>query len=363
MTVLWCSISAHGFGHAAQLMPILNELDGVVDDLHVILRTKVPADFFQRHLQEVSWELQDVQQDVGCVQRGPLDIDVVRTWEAYTEFHTDWKSRVEKEAQAIRLARASLVISNISPLAIAGAFQAKCPVVGVASLSWDRVLEPYVQADVPGHHVILEIIRNSYALADSLIRLHPGIEMPAFRSIVDVGPSALVRKPNGYDLRKSLEVGDQELIVLIAFGGVPLNHLPLEQMAAMSGFHFLVSGLPSSISYARVHRVENLEMPFGEISQQVDIIMTKPGYGTVIAAVQDKTALVYVRRKNFIDEQSLVDYTHRYGRGAELSRDDFESGNWEATLREVLAVEFPSEPPPSPGTGDVVRQLKPYLAC
>ncbi|WP_342349889.1 hypothetical protein [uncultured Nitrospira sp.] len=362
MTVLWCSISAHGFGHAAQLMPTLNELGEAVDDLHVILRTQVPADFFQRHLQ-VSWELQDVQQDVGCVQQGPLDIDVAETWEAYSKFHTHWESRVEEEAQAIRLAKASLVISNISPLAIAGAAQAKCPVVGVASLSWDRVLEPFVQADVPSHHAILETIRKSYALADSLIRLHPGIEMPAFRSMVDVGPSAPLRKPKGYDLRKSLEVGEHELIVLIAFGGVPLKRLPLEQMAAMAGFHFLVSELPSSVSYARVHRVEDLVMPFGEISHQSDIIMTKPGYGTVIAAVHDETALVYVRRRNFIDEQSLVDYTHRYGRGMELSRDDFESGNWEATLRAVLTIAVPSEVRPSPGTGDVVRQLKTYLAC
>jgi len=360
MTVVWCSISAHGFGHAAQLMPILNELGEVIDDLHVILRTQVPVDFFQRHLQ-VSWELQDAQQDVGCVQRGPLDIDVAATWEAYTKFHTDWEHKVEAEARAIRSARANLVISNISPLAVAAAAQTKCPVVGIASLSWDRVLEPFVQADAPNHRSILDTIRNSYALADTLIRLHPGIEMPAFRSTVDVGPSAPLRKPNAHDLRKCLGVGDHELIVLIAFGGVPLNRLPLVQMAAMAGFQFLVSELPTSAAYARVHRVEDLAMPFGEISQQANIIMTKPGYGTVIAAVQDEKALVYVRRRNFIDEQSLVNYTHRHGRGMELSRDDFESGNWEATLRAVLTVAVPSEAPPSTGTSAVVRQLKSYL--
>ncbi len=361
MTVVWCSISAHGFGHAAQLMPILNELGGVIDDLHVILRTQVPAEFFQRHLQ-VKWEQQVVQQDVGCVQRGPLDIDVVATWEAYTKFHTHWEYKVEEEARAIRSAKASLVISNISPLAIAGAVQAKCPVVGIASLSWDRVLEPFVQADSPNHRSILEIIRKSYGLADALFRLHPGIEMPAFRSTVDVGPSAPLRKPNAHDLRKCLKVEEHELIVLIAFGGVPLNRLPLEQMAAMVGFQFLVSELPPSASYARVHRVEDLAMPFGEISQQANIIMTKPGYGTVIAAVYDEKALVYVRRGNFIDEQSLVDYTHRHGRGMELSRDDFEAGNWEATLRAVLAMAVPPEAPPSTGTSAVVRQLKAYLS-
>jgi UDP-N-acetylglucosamine transferase subunit ALG13 len=360
MTVVWCSISAHGFGHAAQLMPILNELGTVIDDLRVILRTQVPSDFFQRHL-NVKWELQVAQQDVGCIQRGPLDLDVAATWEAYTQFHTNWEHKVVEEARVIRSAKANLVISNISHLAIAGAAQAHCRVVGIASLSWDRVLEPYMHDHSPSHRSILQTIRNGYALADHLIRLHPGIEMPAFPSTVDVGPSVPLMKPNSHDLRKLLGVAKNEVIVLIAFGGVPLNSLPLKQMESIAGFQFLVGDVPSAPSYARVHRLEDLAIPFSEIIKQVDIIITKPGYGTVMAAVHYGKALIYVRRGNFIDEQCLVDYTHRYGRSMELARDDFESGDWEETLRAVLTVSNPSEPPPSPGNNAVVRMLRTYL--
>jgi hypothetical protein len=360
MTVVWCSISAHGFGHAAQLVPILNELGTGIKDLRLILRTQVPADFFQRHL-HVKWDLHVAQQDVGCIQRGPLDVDVAATWDAYTRFHTNWDRKVSKEASAIRSAKANLVISNISHLAIAGAAQAHCPVVGIASLSWDRVLEPFVQDQSPNHLSIIETIRNGYALADQLIRLHPGIGMPSFPSKVDVGPSFPLMKPNSCDLRKLLRVAENELIVLIAFGGVPLTNLPLKQMESIGGFQFLVGELPRFPSYARVHRLEDLAVPFSEITMQVDIIMTKPGYGTVVAAVHNGKPLVYVRRGNFIDEQGLVDYVHRHGRGMELSRHDFESGDWEATLRAVLTMPDPSETPPSPGNSAAVRLLRPYL--
>jgi hypothetical protein len=341
-------------------MPILNELGTVLDDLRVILRTQVPADFFQRHL-HVKWDLQVAQQDVGCIQRGPLDLDVAATWDAYTQFHANWERKVAKEARAIRLAKANLVISNISHLAIAGAAQAHCPVVGIASLSWDRVLEPFMQDLSPRHLSIIETIRNGYALADQLIRLHPGIGMPSFPSTVDVGPSVPLLNPNSHDLRKLLGVAENELLVLIAFGGVPLTSLPLKQMESIAGFQFLVGELPRFPSYARVHRLEDLALPFSEITKQVDIIMTKPGYGTVVAAVHYGKPLVYVRRGNFIDEQCLVDYTHRHGRGMELSRNDFESGDWEATLRAVLTVPDPSEPLPSPGNSAVVRLLRIYL--
>ena len=126
MTVVWCSLSAHGLGHAAQVIPILNELGTVVDNLHVILRTCVPPSFFQQYLQ-VSWDLQAIPQDIGCIQRGPLEIDIDGTWAAYHDFHENWSRRVSEEAQAMREAKVNLVISNISYLAIASALPSASP--------------------------------------------------------------------------------------------------------------------------------------------------------------------------------------------------------------------------------------------
>jgi hypothetical protein len=364
MTTVWCSISAHGFGHAAQLMPILKELGTGITDLKVILRTQVPAEFFQRHLQ-VQWELQVAQQDVGCIQRGPMDVDVEATWKAYSQFHNNWEWKVMEEAKAIQSANAQLVVANISHLAIAAAARAEVPAVGIASLSWDRVLEVYKQDHFLDHQSILTTIRNAYASASQLIRLHPGIAMPAFRSSVDVGPSIPFissTSSNSYNLRKLLNLQEKDDIVLIAFGGVPLAGLPLNQMESISGFHFLVGDLPcSSSSFKRVHRLEDLSIPFLEVVKQADIIMTKPGYGTVMAAVHHEKSIVYVRRGSFIDEQGLVEYIHRYGRGVELSRQDFESGAWEATLRAVRTVPKPVEPPPAPGHGAVVDILRNFL--
>ncbi|MBH0180444.1 MAG: hypothetical protein HP490_01870 [Nitrospira sp.] len=71
MPLLWAAISAHGFGHAAQVVPVLNALGRLVPNLRVLLRTMVPASFFEHRL-TVPWELSAVQQDVGCIQNGPL---------------------------------------------------------------------------------------------------------------------------------------------------------------------------------------------------------------------------------------------------------------------------------------------------
>lgn len=360
MPIIWCSISAHGFGHAAQIIPILNELGVVVDNLHVILRTCVPASIFQEYLQ-VSWDLQPVPQDIGCIQRGPLDIDIAGTWAAYQEFHGNWSQRVSQECQAMQEAKANLVISNISYLAIASAFQAHCPVVAIASLSWDQVLEPFIQPSGTDHRAIYEHIRQEYAKADHLIRLHPGIDMPAFLSSTDTGPSfPLVGEPS-QDVRKLLGMERGEKLVLIAFGGIPLTGLPLAQMESCKGFHFLVGGILLNSSAKRVHRIEEVMMPFGEMMRQVDVVMTKPGYATIAAGVHYGIPLVYVRRNNFADEQRLVNYVHHHGRALELTREDFETGVWEKILQAVFTLPAPIEPPPKPELEAVVGLLKDYL--
>jgi hypothetical protein len=90
--------------------------------------------------------------------------------------------------------------------------------------------------------------------------------------------------------------------------------------------------------------------------------MTKPGYGTIVEAVALQQPVVYVRRYNFADEPPLVDYLHRYGRGIELSLDDFTQGRWEPALRKVVDLPMPAVPPPlTSGAADAATILAKLL--
>ena len=359
MPLIWCSISGHGYGHAAQVVPVLNALGRLVPDLHAILRTTVPAGFFEPRL-DIPWQLNVGQQDVGCIQDGPLKIDVSRTWAAHAVLHSDWQQKIETEAALIRSAGPACVLSDISHLGIAAGAATGIPTIGLCSLSWDLVLEPFADPAQREQATILRQIREAYAKADCFLRVAPALAVTAFRSVHEIGPIAEPAVPQPAALRKAIGAGQSERVVLVGFGGIALRAFPVEHMEAMDGFRFVVDGaVPNGLT--RVLSLASLGMTFKAVMASVDMILTKPGYGTIVEAVALGIPVVYVRRYNFPDEPPLVDHLHRYGRGAELPLADFLQGRWNAAIEQAFARPVSSTPPPLSGAQDAAHILKEYV--
>lgn len=357
--LIWCAISSHGLGHAAQVVSVLNELGRIVPDLHAILRTQVPAWFFEDRL-TIHWTRLPAQQDIGCIQHGPLTIDVAATWNAHARFHAGWEQRVHDETLAIRAAKPALVLSDISYLAIEAGSRSLVPTVGLCNLSWDRILEPLADPARSDHHEILSHIRRAYAGAELMLRPAPGVPLNAFPTVSDIGPIADPAPNAASELRRTLAAAPGERIVLVGFGGIALETLPFALLEQMEPYRFIVSG-PVPDRYARIHAASSLPFSFRTLLASADVIVTKPGYSTVVEAVALGKPVIYVRRYNFADEQALVDYLHRYGRAVELSERDFSDGRWQAALRAAASAPLSRETSPAPtGATDAARVLARY---
>jgi hypothetical protein len=342
-------------------VPVLNALHPLVPDLRIILRTSVPTTYFQDCLTG-RWEHQAIQQDVGCVQDGPLTVDVPATWAAHRQFHASWNERLATEVAAIEQTQPHLILSDTSYLALSAGAKAGLTTAAMASLTWDEILDHFGVPGDPIQQQLLANIRQAYAQADLALRIAPGLPMPAFRLIEDIGPIASPSPSQREQLRTLLGLTSQEHLVLVGFGGIPLRGLPWKQMDAMSSFRFIV-GSPVESCYSRIVPLKDVPFRFSTVVASVDLVMTKPGYGTVVECVTNKIPLVYVRRYNFADEPPLVDYINRYGRGVELSVEEFQSGTWHQALEQVLTLSLPDEPPPTPtGAEEAARLLAPLIA-
>ena len=346
MPLIWAAISAHGFGHAAQVVPVLNALGQLVPDLRVILRTTVPAWFFKDRLL-IPWDMSAAQQDIGCIQDGPLKIDVEATWLEHERFHETWSDRVQHEVAAMKAVRSDVVLADTPYLALEAGKVAAIPTVALVSFTWDLVLSDYVAPPSIDRSPLLSEIRRSYAQADVALRIIPAPKIDVFQRIHDIGPIAEPASSARDQLAAALTLTPGERTVLVGFGGIPLTSLPFSDLERLTGYRFLFDGpiVPGSARFVSTH---SLPFSFKTLMASVDIIMTKPGYGTIVEAIELQQPVLYVRRYNFADEPPLVDYLHRYGRAVELSIEDFMSGRWGPALQQTLATPIPSIPAPPP---------------
>jgi hypothetical protein len=359
MPLIWAAISGHGFGHAAQTVPVLNALGRLVPTLRVLLRTTVPGSFFKDRLM-VPWEISAVQQDVGCIQHGPMSIDVEATWLEHQRFHSTWNSRLQTEVDAMRAAHPDVILADTPYLALAAGKAAGIPTVALASFTWDLILSEYQAPSSIDSRAIMESIRQAYGHADLALRITPSPKIESFSQLVDIQPIAEPASSARERLVTRLVLSPEEQTVLIGFGGIPLTSVPFKKLESLSGYRFLFDG-PVPQDSTRFLSTQSIQLSFKTLMASVDIIMTKPGYGTLVEAVALQTPVVYVRRYNFGDEQSLVDYLHQYGRGVELSMSDFEQGQWVPALQKSLALPLPIAPPPPTGASGAATALATFL--
>lgn len=359
MPVVWAAISAHGYGHAAQVVPVLNALAAHIPKLRAILRTTVPGSFFQDRL-TLPWSLQPVQQDIGCIQEGPLRIDIPATWTAHCRYHQDWEERLGQEVAALRAARPRVIIADTPYLACAAGFHAGVPAVGLANFTWSEILTNFGPEGDSRSISLLAAIDRSYRCADFGLRIAPGLPLRSYQDVIDIGPIAEPAAPKRDVVRSCLQMPEGESLVLIAFGGVRLTSLPFPTMEQLEGYRFLVDG-PVPDGLARSRSLQTLPLPFKSLFASVDVVMTKPGYGTVVEAVALGIPVVYVRRNCFADEHPLVDFLKQYGRASELSSEDFSLGRWKTSL-DAARRDHPQAPPPDcTGAADAVRYLLKYF--
>jgi len=358
--VIWCAISGHGYGHAAQTVPVLNELGRRISDLSVILRTMVPDSFFSPRL-HIPWIRYPVDQGGGCVQRGPLSIDIPSTWFTYRVFHENWGERVKREVGAILSCSPDLILSNISYLALEAGGMANIPSLALASLTWDEVMAKYAEPGNDLHKSLLTQICQAYGWGKLVIRLTPGLGMSVFQKRVDVGPIGQPPLAPNQVLREKIAGKIGRPLVLVALGGVPLEDLPLASMHTMTDYQFLVDA-PVSDPTGHIRSLGEVPATFDEIFAVSDVVLSKPGYATIIEAVASRKPVVYVRRYDFADEEAIVEYMHRYGRGCEMKKEDFISGNWQTAIEAVRQLNQPENAGPESGVRQAAEILGSYLS-
>ncbi len=354
---LLIDVSHHGFGHLAQVVPVLRALRCRVADLRVTVRSKLPDLVLKKRLGE-DLRIVPEAKDVGLRMASAVDVLREESAESYREFHRTWKTRVPREARELERLAPDLVLADIPYLTLAAAGLAQIPTVAMCSLNWADIYAHYL-ADFPGAGAIHEEIVTAYQQAVLFLQPSPHMPMKDLPRKKPVGPVAELgtNRRDEINLRHGLHA--RERIAVIGLGGVD-THLPIESWPNLPNIRWVVPG-NWTVGRSDCISLDELAMPFIDVLCSSDALITKPGYGAFVEAACHGLPVLYIRRQDWPEEPFLRSWLHKHTHAAEVPRGDLEKGLFHDALEELWSE--PAHAPIEPygveeAAGVLARMLK-----
>lgn len=337
MPHLWVALSPHGFGHAAMTAPLVAELRRRRPGMRVTIQTSLPRDFLETrygafdHVPEIA--------DFGLRMSSAIDVLVEESAQAYAGLHADWDGVVAREAERLAAAAPDLVLANIPYVTCAAAARAGVPVAAFSSLNWADIYARYLghRPEAPG---ILAQMREAYGRAKVFLRCAPGMPM-TLPNIRDIGPVMGSGRRRRDELAARLGAG---LIGLIAFGGID-TRLPLENWPVLPGWAWIsaqrVEGRADLVFWG------DTGFPFADLIPSVDVVVTKPGYGTFTEAAQAGTPVLFVPRPDWPESPTMDDWLGNHTRSLAVPPDRLFGDGLARQLQRLFSLQCPQVAQPT----------------
>lgn len=350
---LLVEISSHGFGHLAQVAPVLQALRRERPESRITVRSLLPENLLKARIGgPVTVVPGNV--DVGMQMASVLDVDVAQSARAYERFHRNWAATVAQEATALAALAPDLIFCDVPYLPLIAGAGAGIPAIALCSLHWGDIYRHYCggRPEATGIHAA---ILEAYRTARLFLQPQPHMPMPDLDRRQPIGPVALIGVKRRGEIDRLMGLQGSERLVLVGLGGVT-TRFPVESWPALDNVRWLV---PAAWGAARQDcaPIEALGMAFVDLLCSVDLLITKPGYGAFAEAACHGIPVLYVQREDWPETPYLTAWLDRHGVALAIERDALASGRLGESVLALL--EHPRRRPLEP-TGN--RQAATILA-
>lgn len=321
---LLVAVTPHGFGHAAQVAPVVNALARRLPGMRVTVVSTVPGWFLRQRIQP-DFELVERAADFGLSMNSALHIDLARSAAAYADLHRNWEARVEREACWLRSLQPNLVLADVPYLTLAAARAAAIPALALCSLNWADIYRCYF-AQRGEASKVLEQMEAAYNGAQAFLCPEPSMPMPTLANRVAIGPIGARGSDRRDELDRRLGLGSDVALVLVAPGGVQ-TRFAMEAWPESRAIHWLVSE-SWQLAHPQATALEHTGMGFTDLVASCDAVLGKCGYGTVVECVVNGKPLLYVPRPDWPEEPVLLNWLREHQAAVEVPADRLVSGDF-----------------------------------
>jgi hypothetical protein len=319
---LLVAITPHGFGHAAQVSPVINALRRRLPALRVTIQSSLPEAFLRGRL-EGDFEYIGRAPDFGLVMNSALDIDLEASAAAYDELHRNWQQRVDAEARRLESLAPDLVLADVPYLILAAAGQVAIPAAALCSLNWADIYRHYFARRKEAGRVLADM-ESAYRSARAFLCPEPSMPMAFLDRRVAIGPIASQGHNRRDALFQRLGLDAGQSLVLVAPGGVQ-TRFPVENWPTDNGIHWLVSE-GWQVRHPNASPLEETGFGFTDLVASCDAVLGKCGYGTVSECVVNATPLLYIPRPHWPEEQVLLQWLEDHNAAVPVAPTLLDSG-------------------------------------
>jgi UDP:flavonoid glycosyltransferase YjiC (YdhE family) len=346
------AISSHGFGHLAQIAPVLNQFASDTCQtnpaIRFTLRTTLKAQQIAKRVQ-VPFAIDNASDDFGMLMRSAFDSDLIASLQRYRALHAHWDKQVDLVAAHLSGQAVDMVFADIPYLTLAAAQSAGIVSVAMCSLNWADILEQSVR-DCPSaltdagltlevFERILQTMRDAYAGATIFLQPTPSMPMSGLPNACPIGvlgdpPRQVSRQTL---IQWSQAAGFRQAVdgwfVLVSMGGIPTQMQATNWPTHCLG-RALIYLVPPALAIQHPHAlVVGADAPdYQTLIAASDAVITKPGYGTFVEACAAGTPLLYVSRATWPESEALTGWAHENGHAQAISPAQLSSGQFESAL-------------------------------
>jgi len=297
------------------------------------VRTTAPEWLFHNTPTPVLYHRQAI--DAGIIQRDSLLMDLRETLAACRKIYDGSETMIDSEQSFIRSNDISLIVGDTPPLCFEIAARAGIPSISITNFTWDVIYRAYIDA-YPEFHSLAARMTECYERTTLALTLPYPCDTSMFPCQQAIPWVAREYSLTQAQARRMFELPENAAIVLLSFGGLGLERLPLAKLSRQREFFFVTTGESRKLN-GNLLVLPGTQSKYEDLVRAVDAIVAKPGYGVVADVLAHRVPILYTDRGDFPEYPRLVEALHDCATAEFIPQDELLAGKLDLYLQRLLS--------------------------
>lgn len=316
-------VSDYGYGHASRSVATIRSILKSNSNIRFIICCSFPLDFIKKSLEkegEGRVAYRYVTNDIGYVLKDDsIEPDIIKLQQKYEFFLAEANSLLHSEINFLINAQIDIIISDIAPIPFLAAKAANVYSIGISNFTWYSAYKGLISENK------LSFLKEAYSKMDYFIALAGSNEPNWTENSSEIGFfSREIDQMKVSEIKSEIGYNDSKLVVYFGLGmRVGIEDIGQLKVWNSESCKFIISNNVQLKTNGDIHRIPMDETETQNYIAASDLVISKPGWGTISEAVMAKKPLLVIGRSGLNEDQSTIQLIRDQNMADVMSWNDF----------------------------------------